>query len=199
MLNLRHRSNSWVYRCSEAEWWSVSGDWSTTGQWLCCRLWRTMLLRYACRVGHVLVLVLCLSSAEDFDWTKNDHGSFYYGTFPAGKDLFPLTLTTNGGIKRKPRKKMISLIRIFVGCRQFSLSDRRSLGQRWKRSEHLGCVQSQERQSPTQWHRRCCLWGLLQSQGEGDKMSSEFQEEQRDNRNPKYFTLCCVCNRMMFL
>ncbi|CAF98356.1 unnamed protein product [Tetraodon nigroviridis] len=47
-----------------------------------------MLLRRACRVGHVLVLVLCLSSAEDFDWTKNDHGSFYYGTFPTGKDLF---------------------------------------------------------------------------------------------------------------
>ncbi|XP_053479026.1 lactase-like b [Ictalurus furcatus] len=38
-----------------------------------------MLSRY-----HVLVLVLCLSAAEDFDWTKNDHGSFYYGTFPAG-------------------------------------------------------------------------------------------------------------------
>ncbi|XP_034735348.1 lactase-like b isoform X4 [Etheostoma cragini] len=33
---------------------------------------------------HVFVLVLCLSSAEDFDWTKNDHSSFYYGTFPAG-------------------------------------------------------------------------------------------------------------------
>lgn len=77
--------------------------------------------------------------------------------FQLVKIFFPLTLTTNGGIKRKPRKKMISLIRIFVGCRQFSLSDRRSLGQRWKRSEHLGCVQSQERQSPTQWHRRCCL------------------------------------------
>uniref|UniRef100_A0A667YFN3 Cytosolic beta-glucosidase n=1 Tax=Myripristis murdjan TaxID=586833 RepID=A0A667YFN3_9TELE len=36
------------------------------------------------RVCHVLVLVLCLSAAEDFDWTKNDRGSFYYGTFPAG-------------------------------------------------------------------------------------------------------------------
>ncbi|XP_077453113.1 lactase-like protein isoform X1 [Stigmatopora argus] len=33
---------------------------------------------------HVLVLVLCVSASEDFDWTKNDHGSFYYGTFPAG-------------------------------------------------------------------------------------------------------------------
>uniref|UniRef100_A0A671VIR5 Cytosolic beta-glucosidase n=1 Tax=Sparus aurata TaxID=8175 RepID=A0A671VIR5_SPAAU len=43
-----------------------------------------MLPRCAFSVCHVLVLVLCLSSAEDFDWTKNDHGSFYYGTFPAG-------------------------------------------------------------------------------------------------------------------
>ncbi|XP_057692182.1 lactase-like b isoform X2 [Corythoichthys intestinalis] len=33
---------------------------------------------------HVLVVVLCVSASEDFDWTKNDHGSFYYGTFPAG-------------------------------------------------------------------------------------------------------------------
>ncbi|CDQ91121.1 unnamed protein product [Oncorhynchus mykiss] len=38
----------------------------------------------AVRTCHVLVLVLCLSAAEDFDWTKNDRGSFYYGTFPAG-------------------------------------------------------------------------------------------------------------------
>ncbi|XP_077372877.1 lactase-like protein isoform X1 [Festucalex cinctus] len=39
-----------------------------------------------CALGvcHVLVLVLCVSATEDFDWTKNDHGSFYYGTFPAG-------------------------------------------------------------------------------------------------------------------
>ncbi|XP_029909175.1 lactase-like protein [Myripristis murdjan] len=43
-----------------------------------------MLPRCAVRVCHVLVLVLCLSAAEDFDWTKNDRGSFYYGTFPAG-------------------------------------------------------------------------------------------------------------------
>ncbi|GLD58752.1 lactase-like protein isoform X1 [Lates japonicus] len=42
-----------------------------------------MLPRCAFSVCHVLVLVLCLSAAEDFDWTKNDHGSFYYGTFPA--------------------------------------------------------------------------------------------------------------------
>ncbi|XP_032380544.1 lactase-like protein isoform X4 [Etheostoma spectabile] len=43
-----------------------------------------MLPRCAFSVCHVFVLVLCLSSAEDFDWTKNDHSSFYYGTFPAG-------------------------------------------------------------------------------------------------------------------
>uniref|UniRef100_A0A8B9L8P7 Cytosolic beta-glucosidase n=1 Tax=Astyanax mexicanus TaxID=7994 RepID=A0A8B9L8P7_ASTMX len=43
-----------------------------------------MLPRCAGRVCHVLVLVLCLSAAEDFDWTKNDRGSFYYGTFPTG-------------------------------------------------------------------------------------------------------------------
>lgn len=64
-----------------------------------------MLLRRACRVGHVLVLVLCLSSAEDFDWTKNDHGSFYYGTFPTGKDLLSQTLSTNGESKRYQREK----------------------------------------------------------------------------------------------
>lgn len=39
------------------------------------------------RVGqacHVLVLVLCLSAAEDFNWSANNHDSFYYGTFPNG-------------------------------------------------------------------------------------------------------------------
>ncbi|KAJ3596731.1 hypothetical protein NHX12_003135 [Muraenolepis orangiensis] len=40
--------------------------------------------RCAVQVCHVLVLVLCMSAAEDFDWTKNDRSSFYYGTFPAG-------------------------------------------------------------------------------------------------------------------
>ncbi|XP_054475442.1 lactase-like b [Anoplopoma fimbria] len=43
-----------------------------------------MLPRCAFGVCHVFVLVLCLSSAEDFDRTKNSHSSFYYGTFPAG-------------------------------------------------------------------------------------------------------------------
>lgn len=157
-----------------------------------------MLLCRACRVGHVLVLVLCLSSAEDFDWTKNDDGSFYYGTFPAGKDLFFFPLNFNhrwSCWEKAKKKKMISLIRIFVGCRQFSLSDRRSLGQRWKRSEHLGCVQSQERQSPTQQHWRRCLWGLLQSQGEGGgtRCHLRFKENRGRKRSQNDFTLCCVC------
>lgn len=43
-----------------------------------------MLPRGAVTTCHVLVLVLCLSAAEDFDWTKNERGSFYYGTFPSG-------------------------------------------------------------------------------------------------------------------
>lgn len=59
-------------------------------KWPCCRLWSTMQPRCAISVCHVLVLVLCVSSAEDFDWTKNDHGSFYYGTFPAGKHMIVL-------------------------------------------------------------------------------------------------------------
>lgn len=46
-----------------------------------------MLPRCTSNVCHVFVLVLCLSSAEDFDWTKNDRSSFYYGSFPAGKQL----------------------------------------------------------------------------------------------------------------
>ncbi|KAG9341215.1 hypothetical protein JZ751_019655 [Albula glossodonta] len=43
-----------------------------------------MLPRCVLRASHVLLLVLCLSAADDFDWTKNDRGSFYYGTFPTG-------------------------------------------------------------------------------------------------------------------
>lgn len=60
---------------------------STTKTWLCCSLRSNMLPRCAFSVCHVFVLVLCLSSAEDFDWAKNNHGSFYYGTFPAGKHV----------------------------------------------------------------------------------------------------------------
>lgn len=33
--------------------------------------------------GLLLALPLCLTL--DFDWTKDHGGSFYYGTFPAGK------------------------------------------------------------------------------------------------------------------
>uniref|UniRef100_A0A3Q3L4L9 Cytosolic beta-glucosidase n=1 Tax=Mastacembelus armatus TaxID=205130 RepID=A0A3Q3L4L9_9TELE len=43
-----------------------------------------MLPRCAFSVCHVFMLVLCLSADEDFDWTKNEHSSFYYGTFPTG-------------------------------------------------------------------------------------------------------------------
>ncbi|KAG7283729.1 hypothetical protein CRUP_034353 [Coryphaenoides rupestris] len=43
-----------------------------------------MLPRSIVSTCHVLVLVLCVSAIEDFDWTKNDHGSFYYGVFPTG-------------------------------------------------------------------------------------------------------------------
>jgi len=59
-------------------------DWRRTRHQLRCRLTCTMLPRCAVSVCHVLMLVLCLSAAEDFDWTKNNHGAFYYGTFPAG-------------------------------------------------------------------------------------------------------------------
>lgn len=37
---------------------------------------------------HVLMLALCISAAEDFDWTKNERGSFHYGTFPTGNTLY---------------------------------------------------------------------------------------------------------------
>lgn len=40
---------------------------------------------WAGQTCQLLVLVLCLSTAEGFHWTTNDHGSFYYGTFPKGR------------------------------------------------------------------------------------------------------------------
>lgn len=49
--------------------------------------WNMMLSHRVGRVCHVLVLVLCLSAAEDFDWSANNHDSFYYGTFPNGMIL----------------------------------------------------------------------------------------------------------------
>lgn len=79
-----------------------------------------------------------------------------------------------------PRWSIVAFVRIFMGCRRFSLSNRRSLGQRWKRTEHLGCVQSQKGQNPTKWHGGFLLWKLLQNQGED---SERFQ---------KCRSLCCV-------
>ncbi|TDH17495.1 hypothetical protein EPR50_G00008810 [Perca flavescens] len=43
-----------------------------------------MLQRCILRPYHVLAMVLCVSAGEDFDWTKNERTSFYYGTFPTG-------------------------------------------------------------------------------------------------------------------
>lgn len=43
-----------------------------------------MLLRSILRPYYVLALVLCASANDDFDWTKNEKTSFYYGTFPTG-------------------------------------------------------------------------------------------------------------------
>lgn len=45
----------------------------------------TMLQWGILRPHHVLALVLCVSATEDFDWTKNERTSFYYGTFPTGR------------------------------------------------------------------------------------------------------------------
>lgn len=45
----------------------------------------TMLQQSILRMYHVLALVLCVSASEDFDWTKNERTSFYYGTFPTGR------------------------------------------------------------------------------------------------------------------
>ncbi|TRY82024.1 hypothetical protein DNTS_006672 [Danionella cerebrum] len=36
------------------------------------------------RICHVLLLALGIFASEDFDWTKNEMGSFQYGTFPPG-------------------------------------------------------------------------------------------------------------------
>jgi len=35
------------------------------------------------RIWYMLVPVIRLNTAEDFQWTKNNPGSFSYGTFPA--------------------------------------------------------------------------------------------------------------------
>uniref|UniRef100_A0A8C5DR26 Cytosolic beta-glucosidase n=1 Tax=Gouania willdenowi TaxID=441366 RepID=A0A8C5DR26_GOUWI len=43
-----------------------------------------MVIMVTMRPYHVLFLLLCVSASEDFDWTKNERTSFYYGTFPSG-------------------------------------------------------------------------------------------------------------------
>ena len=83
-----------VASCVRSQWGNVS---------LCpcpCQPQRriTMLPRCAVRVCHVLVLVLCLSAAEDFDWTKNDRGSFYYGTFPSGNVPPTVSVCNRGNV-----------------------------------------------------------------------------------------------------
>lgn len=143
-------------------------DQRRTGREPCCRLWSTMLPRRAVSVCYVLMLVLYLSAAEDFDWTKNHHDSFYYGTFPTGTQnlcriLFILILGLNRHITKADPADWF--LRIFMGCRKFGLSNRRSLGQRWERTEHLGCVQSQDGQNPTKWYWGFLLWWILQIQG----------------------------------
>ncbi|MED6281510.1 hypothetical protein CHARACLAT_022327 [Characodon lateralis] len=36
------------------------------------------------KLVHFLALVVCVSAVGDFDWTRNEKTSFYYGTFPTG-------------------------------------------------------------------------------------------------------------------
>ncbi|XP_076854544.1 lactase-like a [Brachyhypopomus gauderio] len=43
-----------------------------------------MALHRLLRLCQAVVLTLCVSATEDFDWTKNVIGSFHYGTFPTG-------------------------------------------------------------------------------------------------------------------
>lgn len=44
----------------------------------------TAMKTYILRIWYMLVPIIQLNTAEDFQWTKNNPGSFYYGTFPAG-------------------------------------------------------------------------------------------------------------------
>ncbi|MEQ2222515.1 hypothetical protein ILYODFUR_027142, partial [Ilyodon furcidens] len=43
-----------------------------------------MLRRGILKLVHLLALVVCVSAVGDFDWTRNEKTSFYYGTFPTG-------------------------------------------------------------------------------------------------------------------
>ncbi|KAM9825598.1 lactase-like protein isoform 3-T3 [Syngnathus typhle] len=36
------------------------------------------------RLYHAFAMMLCMSAGEDFDWTKTERTSFYFGTFPTG-------------------------------------------------------------------------------------------------------------------
>lgn len=53
---------------------------------LLCFPWQEQqeMRRDTLRCWAVLVALMGLGVAEDFPWTKNNPGSFYYGTFPAG-------------------------------------------------------------------------------------------------------------------
>lgn len=44
----------------------------------------TAMENYVVGLWYMLVPLIRLNAAEDFQWTKNNPGSFYYGTFPAG-------------------------------------------------------------------------------------------------------------------
>ncbi len=131
-----------------------------------------MLQRCILRPYHVLALVLCVSASEDFDWTKNERTSFYYGTFPTGNDILLIKKSPKSA-KRCNKKYstdicclLCFLCRILVGSRQLSLSDWRSLEHRWQRNEHLGCVRPHKGENIRKWHGRLLLWGLLQIQGD---------------------------------
>lgn len=79
-------------------------------KWVCfnlcrCYWWKTnpyenkrMLQHSVLRICHFLLLALCIFASEDFDWTKNEMGSFQYGTFPSGKALL---ITANNTYKQQ--------------------------------------------------------------------------------------------------
>lgn len=49
-----------------------------------CREHFAAMKTHVLRIWCVLVPIIQLNAAEDFQWTKNNPGSFYYGTFPTG-------------------------------------------------------------------------------------------------------------------
>lgn len=50
----------------------------------------TVPMRPILKPHQLLALVLVAAASEDFDWTKNQQTSFYYGTFPTGRTPPPL-------------------------------------------------------------------------------------------------------------